>query len=164
MTQVHVVHNKKFWLSFYGDRLNQYNFAENMVEGRCQDAKFILGPHRTYWCDYSKIKASVDFSTLTLESENMNIYIKANKVYDWIKGPRHRLDVEVKPKKIIPAHGLLGQGLFEQRTGRIDLYPSRGEYTTQAWGEGAIDGNGADYEMKSAFATDFKFSQYKFTS
>ena len=44
------------------------------------------------------------------------------------------------------------------RKGSADKYPWRGFYTSTAQAEGAIDGVAADYEVRSAHATEFAFS------
>ena len=59
-------------------------------------------------------------------------------------------------------HGLVGQtydGDDMGVIGKIDNYNSN-EVTTSAMGEGAIEGDAADYVMASKFATDFKFSRF----
>ena len=83
-------------------------------------------------------------------------------------GPYRRLDVQVKPRVAeselsVAPHGLIGQswdGDHVAISGKRDVYPSSGEFTTNAMAEGAIEGVAADYLMPSRYATLFKYSRY----
>ena len=46
------------------------------------------------------------------------------------------------------------------RNGKQDVYPFAGDFTTTAQAEGAIEGTASEYEMPSAFATEFAFSRF----
>ena len=77
------------------------------------------------------------------------------------------VDVKVSQRaesKVAP-HGLIGQTFDGDGMGVIgntDNYNSN-EVTTSAMGEGAIEGDAADYVMASKFATEFKFSRFGLT-
>ena len=57
-------------------------------------------------------------------------------------------------------HGIIGQSFASAspRHGRVDLYPPSGRFKTQAMAEGAIEGQAANYEVATPFATHFAFS------
>lgn len=42
----------------------------------------------------------------------------------------------------------------------MDAYPREGSFTTSAQAQGAIEGTAKDYEVASAYATDFAFSRF----
>ena len=62
----------------------------------------------------------------------------------------------------VPPHGVIGQswdGDNKAVFGDEDEFPVRGEYTTSAMAEGAVEGVPTDYLMSSPYATDFKYSR-----
>jgi len=66
----------------------------------------------------------------------------------------------------VAPHGLVGQswdGDGLATDGLLDDYTSS-EVTTQAMGEGAIEGKAADYRLKHKFATHFKFDRFDATA
>jgi hypothetical protein len=71
-------------------------------------------------------------------------------------------------KATVAPHGLVGQSYDGDEYGVIgntDSYVTAGnETTTEAMGEGAIEGDAADYEMAAPFGTSFKFSRFGLTS
>ena len=71
-------------------------------------------------------------------------------------------------KATVAPHGLVGQSYDGDEYGVIgntDAYVTAGnETTTEAMGEGAIEGDAADYEMAAPFGTSFKFSRFGLTS
>ena len=77
------------------------------------------------------------------------------------------LDIALKPlydveKDPVAPHGLIGQswdGDDADYEGARDLDRSA-ETTTKAQGEGAIEGVLAEYQLPSAFATEFKYSRF----
>lgn len=81
------------------------------------------------------------------------------------------LDVTIKAEydadhDVVAPHGLIGQswdGDGVAMGGRRDDYRGT-EVTTSAMAEGAIEGEPSDYEVSSAFDTDFKFSRFDATS
>ena len=89
---------------------------------------------------------------------------------DWIAGPRHRLDISFSARGeapvLGPPHGLIGQSFASDmvRSGKVDIYPRSGEFTTSAMAEGAIEGDAAMYEVASRHATQFAFSRFDATA
>ena len=45
-------------------------------------------------------------------------------------------------------------------SGKKDIYPEHGQFKTSAMAEGAIEDTAEDYEMRDAFAVDFKYSRF----
>ena len=86
-----------------------------------------------------------------------------------VGGMPNFLDLSVRSLwgRIMPAdpHGLYGLGFAKHRDGRQDPMPRDngtflGSMTTQAQGEGAIDGEPEDYVLTSPHATKFRFSRF----
>ena len=69
--------------------------------------------------------------------------------------------IDVDSSKVAP-HGLLGQ-LYDGDdlaiVGKTDVYKGA-EMTTEAMGEGAIEGVAADYQVADKFATNFTYSRF----
>ena len=164
-----------FNLSYVANRLNNENWAWNMVTGSCgysdNRKMFIpMGPRRMKACD--NLFASTDMSSLKVKTEEWTIGIHGKPIYNPIWGPTHRIDVQfyqLKPYKdfITPPHGIVGQSFDGDdipRWGKIDEYPSLtepGVFNTSAMGEGAIDGKANDYEVFYNYSTVFKYSRFK---
>ena len=161
MTQAHVVYRTRegfFNLSFWADKVGPNHYSYSMINGTCGGTYVALGPKGRRAC--GAVVASVDYSTLHVVGTGSKLSISARPVYDRVAGPLHRLDMKAamtrRPEKM---HGLLGQGFFgAPRHGKVDVYPSSGEYTTVAWGEGAIDGAPRDYEVSHRWGTGFAYS------
>jgi hypothetical protein len=177
MTEVHAVvrlsSGRFFNVSFWASEANQWNWGWKMVNGSCakpgNTVPFQLGPHRSKECDNSFV--SVDLSTVTIDTPEWRISVNVRPVYDYIGGPRHRLDVSTTQKVpdnkfIVPPHGIIGQsfdGDGKPRKGRLDVYPDRnvdGEFTTKAMAEGAIEGVASQYELTDKYQTAFAFSRF----
>lgn len=63
---------------------------------------------------------------------------------------------------LVAPHGLIGQSYDGDNigiVGAVDDYKGA-EFTTSAMGEGAIEGEGGDYEVASKFDTNFAFSRF----
>jgi len=161
MTQAHIVHRTQegfFNLSFWADNVGPNHYSYSMINGTCAGKYVALGPKGKRVC--GNVVAWVDYSTLHVVSETVDAHISVRPVYDRVKGPLHRLDIGASilrmPKRL---HGLLGQGYVGPvRNGKVDIYPKSGEYTTSAWGEGAIDGVAYDYEVPDKWDTRFRYS------
>ena len=205
MTEIHAVlrthRGRLFNISYFASELNEHNWGWHMINGSCalpyqswtgrcyaghgravdcpmkgQSVPFSLSIHEEQRCD--NVRASVDYSTLTIEADEWLVKVIGMPVYDRIDGPRHRLDVTISRRvgeyeMAAPPHGLVGQSFDGEwhpgrvgsypRQGKLDMYPPRkvvGEFTTQAMAEGAIDGVARDYEMASNFETAFKYSSF----
>jgi len=84
----------------------------------------------------------------------------------YCRASSHRLDIELyysqQRRKPLVAHGLIGQSFADPvpRIGRLDVYPDAGTFVTSAQAEGAIEGTGKMYEMRSSHETDFVFSRF----
>jgi len=95
------------------------------------------------------------------------VSVQSRPVFGWIEGPRHRLDLSLRP--LLPEvrlaewlHGLIGQsfdGDAAPRQSKQDDYGAPVVWTT-AQAEGAIEGGADDYRVASPFATAFRFSRF----
>jgi len=93
--------------------------------------------------------------------------VQSRPVFDRVEGPRHRLDLSLRP--LLPEarlaewpHGLIGQsfdGDATPRQGKQDDYNAPVVWTT-AQAEGAIEGVADDYRVASPFVTEFRFSRF----
>lgn len=156
-------------VSFWASELNEHQWGWKMVNGTCAGRPFIKGPHTTMSC--GNIKIGIEHSSMVLISDEWEITVAGQPVYDSISGPKNRLDisyelrVDVDKLRVVP-HGIVGQsfdGDSRPRFGRMDQYPSTsvpGEFTTAAMAEGAIEGKAEDYIVSSPFDTIFKYSRF----
>jgi len=77
------------------------------------------------------------------------------------------LNINIEPlydadRDVVAPHGLIGQswdGDGLPTHGLLDDY-SEAEVTTKAMGEGAIEGKAADYRVKHALASEFKYNRF----
>lgn len=127
---------------------------------------FSLGPHMTKVID--DVEVHMDYSSLHLTTSEWEVTVTPQAVERPVAGPVRRIDVQMKPrvaesKLSVPPHGVIGQswdGDNKAVFGREDQFPTRGEYTTSAMAEGAIEGVPSDYLMASRYATEFKYSRF----
>eukprot|EP00965_Chrysotila_dentata_P225582 6194850-Pleurochrysis_carterae.AAC.2 len=167
MTEGHFVlrtsENRLLTLSLWASEIGPQHFGWRAVNGSCAKRRVLLGPHAEVQCD--NIYAHTDYATLHVETLEWSISLVPQPVYDRVAGPAHRIDIRLTAKTrdfAAPPHGLVGQSFVqERRDGRIDIYPSSGEFTTSAMAEGAIDGVAADYEVDGPFSTKFTFSSFE---
>lgn len=154
-----------FNLSVVASRLNSNHYAWDFINGTCDKKRFALGPHGRWECD--NLGAEIDYSTATIRANGWEIDAMGQPVQRWLRGPKHRIDIgtvftgtRIDGKR---PHGLVGQtfdGSHVPRNGRRDTYPKRGNFTTSAMAEGAIDGEESDYRVLSPYATDFRYSSF----
>ena len=136
----------------------------NLVNGTCKRHYFKIGKWGRKQCD--RLSVEMTFSTATFTLGNWTVTARGNHVYNWISGPKHRIDVSFSARGDAPvrslAHGIIGQSFAsaEPRYGLRDEYPKAGEFTTSAMAEGAIEGEAAMYEMPSPYSTQFAFSRF----
>ena len=115
--------------------------------------------------------AAIDFSVLTVVTDEWKVQVRGNAIYGRIRGPKHRLDLGFEPRvdeRSLAAapHGLVGQsydGSDIPRHGKLDAYPALdapGEFTTTAMAEGAIEGDATMYEVAAPHETRFAFSRF----
>lgn len=175
MTQVHFNMRNMLNMTFDAARMNYLNYAWNMLTGVCGKQRFKVGPHGKYECS-TVASVNAEYSSVTVRVDNWVIRVTAQPIYDRFQsdavarsgfafaGPHHRLDIRVTRSgshTCHRTHGILGQSFVQmRRDGLLDTYPDAGVFTTQAMGEGAIDGVAADYEMNSPHAYRFKFSSF----
>lgn len=154
----------KLTLTYDANRLNDQNWAPDMVFGRCGDETFLLSKHSHRYC--GKTLLTIDFSTLTIDAADWTVRVSGNFVYRPVEGPRHRLDLSLSiraDERVLRPHGLLGQsydGDKLPRFGAVDVYPPKGVYRTRAMAEGAIDGNASQYELDGPHAVAFFASRF----
>lgn len=168
LTEAHVVATQRynnqfvyFYVSVWASRLNQHNYAFDFANGTCGGKRFKLGPHRSTICH--SLKASVDYSSIMIETNEWYMLFTGQPIYNNMWGPTHRIDASFAPRFELDAHGLIGQsydGSGVPRIGAKDVYPERGNFTTKAMGEGAIEGVASDYVMGHPSDTKFKYSRF----
>jgi hypothetical protein len=174
MTEVHfalrTLSGKPFRLTYDAARLDEIGAAHDMVNATCGGGQSLrMGPKSVLECD--ELRASIDFSTLTVVGNEWAVKVTGQPVFGRVAGPHHRVDVRLEPlvvedKLATKPHGLVGQsfdGSKVPRYGRVDQYPSLevpADFTTAAMAEGAIEGVADDYEVSHKYATAFKFSRF----
>ena len=152
--------------SFWASELDSNNFGWQTVNGTCVGRPFKFGSrgHKTCF----DMKMSMDYSSATFVFQNWTMTVHGTRSCKGclIVGPEHRLDIGFSargdPSRDKP-HGIIGQSYATPgrvRHGNKDIYPWTGTYTTRAQAEGAIEGTVSDYEVASAYATDFPFSRF----
>ncbi|EOD30059.1 hypothetical protein EMIHUDRAFT_462926 [Emiliania huxleyi CCMP1516] len=153
--------------SFWGSELSETNFGWQVINGTCVGRPFRFGRrgHKTCY----GLKMAMAYSSATFELGNWTVTVHGMQSCKGclIAGPEHRLDLGFSARGDAPSrdrpHGIVGQSYaapFHARHGKKDLYPWSGHYTTSAQAEGAIEGTASEYEMQSAFATEFAFSRF----
>lgn len=132
---------------------------------------FVMGPKTKRECD--EIRMYSELSTTTIDTPEWRFHIYGLPVYDHIRGPTHRIDINVMPKQADTAfkggtpHGIIGQsfdGDALPRMGKLDQYPVRDVdtvFTTTAMGEGAIEGTADEYIVRNKYETVFKYSHFE---
>ncbi|EOD35533.1 hypothetical protein EMIHUDRAFT_201680 [Emiliania huxleyi CCMP1516] len=159
LTEVHVVARSTSstalaLASFWAEELNPENWGWNVVNGTCKRHYFKIGKWGRKQCD--RLSVEMTFSTATFTLGNWTVTARGNHVYNWISGPKHRIDVSFSARGDAPvrslAHGIIGQSFAsaEPRYGLRDEYPKAGEFTTSAMAEGAIEGEAAIYPFEGA--------------
>lgn len=111
------------------------------------------------------VNVKVEYATATLKCGDWTIRSTVQPVARFISGFSRNLDIKVNGPESL-AHGIVGQNLDARtsRDGRMDNYPTSGEYTTVAQAEGAIEGEYSDYMLSAADATSFKYSRFSHLS
>jgi len=171
VTEAHVIagsrNNNSFLTeaSFWAEELNPGNWGWKVINGTCKRRHFQIGKWGGKQCGDLSIAMTFSMATFTLG--NWTVIIRGNHVYDWISGPRHRLDVSFNARGDAAArslpHGIIGQSFASAapRHGLLDDYPDAGSFTTSAMAEGAIEGEAALYEMPFPYSTHFAFSRFE---
>lgn len=155
-----------FNVSVWASRLNDRNYAWDFVTGVCDNRGFSIGPHSRRECD--NLGVEVDYSSATIRANGWEIDAMGQPIYNQMRGAHHRLDIGTASissyEPNTRPHGLVGQsfdGSNSPRYGLIDFYPRKGNFTTSAMAQGAIDGVERDYRMSEPYATDFHFSAFR---
>ena len=169
LTQAHVVaktgggHTVR--ASFWASKIGPLNIGWINATIDNQQA-FSLGPHTTKVVD--DVSLHMDYSSLHVTTGEWALAVTPQAVQRSVAGPVRRIDVQMTPRVAesqfsVPPHGVIGQswdGDNKAVFGEEDEFPVRGEYTTSAMAEGAIEGVPTDYLMSSPYATDFKYSRF----
>ena len=173
MTEAHLAlrspSGKRLLVTYDAGRLGDTHMSYRMVNATCGGEAATLGPKSVLDCD--GLRASIDWSTLTVATGEWLVKVTGQPVYGRVSGPAHRLDIALEPlvaedKLAAKPHGLVGQsfdGTKVPRYGRVDQYPPLSvpaEFSTAAMAEGAIEGVAADYQVADKYATHFKFSRF----
>ena len=144
MARVGGVKRKMFNASYWASEVGPGNWGWRVVNGSCGGGPFVLGPHARKSCE--EMFVDMDLSSGVFETPEWIVEIMSRPVYDRISGPKTRLDLRIKPKvdeavmRVAP-HGIVGQSFDQDEyaiDGRVDKYPTRGNFTTSALAEGAI--------------------------
>jgi len=170
VTEVHVATLDRatgtwFKVSYWAEEVGEGNWGWGAVNGSCGAQSFPLHPHSTRACGASG--ATTTHSSAVFALPEWEVSVQSRPVFDRIEGPKHRLDLSLRP--LLPEgllaewpHGLIGQsfdGDARPRQGKQDDYSTPVVWTT-AQAEGAIEGVADDYRMASPFATAFRFSRF----
>lgn len=159
------------YVSFVSGRLNENNYAWDMVNMTCvrdhESTIHLMGPYSRHVC--AGLNVTMSYSSMRAETDAWLITVSPNRVYSRVSGPHHRLDITVSLKfserlLTVKPHGILGQAYDGDNMaveGRKDVYPQRGTFVTSAMAEGAIEGVADDYEMYEPFNTSFAYSRYR---
>jgi len=179
LSEVHFNFDNTWKLTFSALRMNQHNYAWNMVTSWCylngtyryrEPVPINFGLHGRASC--GEYRAVCGYSSMNLTHPDWEFRVASQPVYNWVSGPKHRVDLKFLPKRrVMAVHGIVGQGLIgKPRSGKTDKYPTRAElgkvpgkideFTTTAMAEGAIDGAAKDYVVSEPYATTFKYSKF----
>lgn len=167
LDQAHAVMNdgvRTMRVSYDANRIGTFNLGLHAVNASCNKGPSQhLWPHTTLSCS-STLRVERDYSSIRLHTDDWVVVVRSNPIYDRIAGPFHRLDIEVRNTTAVTnVHGILGQGFDPRRTvrdGAVDVIPDSGNFTTRAMAQGSIEGDASEYEVSSAYATTFRYSQY----
>ena len=167
LTQAHVVAltggGRTVRASYWASKIGPLNIGWINATIDNQQA-FSLGPHTTKVVD--DVSLHMDYSSLHVTTGEWELAVTPQAVQRSVAGPVRRIDVQMTPrvaKFSVPPHGVIGQswdGDNKAVFGEEDEFPVRGEYTTSAMAEGAVEGVPTDYLMSSPYATDFKYSRF----
>ena len=142
--------------------LNGSRIGENLiilVNGMCLNKPYKIGPHRHLQCGSTSL--FTNYSLVSVSTKDWHIRAFPKHVFNRIAGPKRRIDISLDQKSNVKAHGVIGQSFARDiKSGKQDVYPSSGEFTTSAMAEGSIEGTYKDYIMSGAFDTTFKYSLY----
>lgn len=156
ITQAHVK-TKDATMSVYGSKIGDR--LSIFANGTCANKFYKIGVHRNLKCGNTII--TTNYSTIHVRTPDWNINVVPKHIFDIISGPKRRIDVQVSRISKSTTHGILGQSFSRDvKSGKQDVYPSSGNFTTSAMAEGSIEGNANEYIVKSAFDTNFKYSLF----
>jgi hypothetical protein len=132
----------------------------------------------TIWHGYdnSDLTVMMKQSTLYVRCAGWEVNATRKPIYNKISGPDNwRIDMTMRPMDgswttkngvshytVSAPHGLIGQAYDNDGiaiNGEMDSYKNTIVYTS-AMAEGAIEGVAADYELKDAWSTAFKFDRF----
>ena len=80
--------------SFFARELNEGNWGWQVINGSCGKRRFKFGRGGFKRCFDLVIKMS--FSSAQFSWRSWVITVRGNHVYDWVSGPRHRIDVSFR--------------------------------------------------------------------
>jgi len=173
LTEVHVTsydRTRNVWanLSYWAVEVGDHNWGWKQINGTCggRYVQLALNSHRQ--CAHVDIKT--DYASALIQVPEWELRVAARNVWNRISGPKHRLDLSMKPLLPEPdlaawPHGIIGQSFDGDGlpvNGRQDNYSTPVVYT-QAMAEGAIEGTADDYKVNYQFETAFKYSRFDAT-
>jgi hypothetical protein len=157
------------WLnvSYWAKEVGEHNWGWGAVDGKCGDRKLYQFPKTIWECGEARLTTTM--STLSVLLPQWEVNVTSRLVYDRVAGPKHRLDLALRP--LVPEqqlsvwpHGLIGQsfdGDAKPLSGRQDSYQTdTGVVWTAAMAEGAIEGSWEDYKVPDSHATHFRYSRF----
>ena len=156
------------YMSHNATNASKWGFGWQSTQLRCSDRDAVqyIHPHNTRKCSGKgaaamKMLVVMKYATASFQCGNWTVMSTVQPVARYVSGASRNLDIRITgPSK--GAHGLVGQNMdvASARDGALDKYPYKGEYTTVAQAEGAIDGAYMDYAVPSAYSTNFKYSRF----
>jgi hypothetical protein len=172
VTEAHVLwldRQLERWMnvSYLAKEVGDSNWGWGAVDGKCGERNLYLYPKQHRECGAARLTTTL--STLSVLLPQWEVNVTSRPVYDRISGPRHRLDLSMRP--LVPErqlsvwpHGLIGQsfdGDSKPLSGRQDSYLSdTGVVRTSAMAEGAIEGSWEDYIVQDSLTVHFRYSRF----
>lgn len=116
--------------SFWASELSGQNTGWAVVNGTCGGRRFVFGMAGAKRCE--ELALSMRYSSARFALRGWTATVRGNKVYSWVAGPKHRLDVSLGADEGVAGrdlpHGIIGQsfGSAKPTVGRHDVYPEVG--------------------------------------
>lgn len=160
MTELHVMEKTShFALSTEAKLIGKHNNA--ILFTSCSGKSRYLQSYQNYTC--GDVVVQTFYSTILILTNKWKMKLVAMDVFGYLNGPTKNMNIEIEPRKPVnKVHGLIGQTFMSEYRvdGKVDVYPTYGEYTTSALAEGAIQGYANDYVVEGKFSNKFVYNLY----